>query len=571
MSAPLRILVVDDMPTNLVLIAKFVAQLGHSAILAHSGQEALERFRTESPDMVLMDVMMPGMDGFETTTRIRELSEGRWIPVIFLSARAQEQDQVTGLEAGGDDYLTKPVSLTLLAAKIRAMQRIADMQRQISDNLRQLAQYREENEREQALARHLLERIVRTDKIDRGLVRGWILPARDFSGDIIAAATTPDNVLHAILADGTGHGLSAALSAMPVVEVFYGMTEKGFSISTIARELNRKIRDLMPTERFVAAVLASIDPVQRTVSVWNGGIPPVLLLDSHGIPLRQWESSHPPLGILGDEAFDGQPESFRWHEPAQLFMCSDGLVEAENLHNQRFGHERLLGVLAGTPQEDRFDRLVATVGHFLDGGTGADDISLLAVGCPVDDGKPLSTEELADNAGQAQQSPAQWRLALKLDAEELRSFDIRPLLMSWLSHLQLEAKACREMFLIVSELFNNALDHGILKLDSDWKSAEQGFDRYLRTREERLSALQHGGIEIDLARVRQEDADYLELHLRDSGGGFDYRGMLGEPESMPENGAGTPAGRGIMLVRSLCAAVEYSAAGNEVKVRYRLG
>jgi DNA-binding response OmpR family regulator/anti-sigma regulatory factor (Ser/Thr protein kinase) len=567
MSAPLKILVVDDTPTNLVLIAKFVAQLGHSALLARSGQEALERFQAESPDMVLMDVMMPGMDGMETTRRIRKISDGRWVPVIFLSAKAQEQDQVAGLEAGGDDYLTKPVSLTLLAAKIRAMQRIADMQRQISENLQQLAEYREDNEREQALARHLLERIVRTDRIDHRLVRGWILPARDFSGDIIAAATTPDNVLHAILADGTGHGLSAALSAMPVVEVFYGMTEKGFSISTIASELNRKIRDLMPTERFVAAALASIDPVQRTVSVWNGGIPPVLLLDAQGRPLREWASSHPPLGILGDEAFDGRPESFRWQEPAQLFICSDGLVEAESLENGRFGHERLLGALSGVPRAERFDRLVASVERFLDGAPGTDDISLLAVECPVDDGEHPAGEDLADHARQPQHSPAQWRVALKLEAGELRAFDIRPLLMSWLSHLQLEPKVCREVFLIVSELFNNALDHGILGLDS----AKQGFDHYLRERAERLSALQDGSIEMELARVRQEGADYLELRLRDSGGGFDCRDTLGQPKPVSGEGAGTPAGRGIMLVRSLCTTVEYSTAGNEVKVRYRLG
>jgi DNA-binding response OmpR family regulator/anti-sigma regulatory factor (Ser/Thr protein kinase) len=570
-STPLKILVVDDTPTNLVLIAKFVAQLGHSALLARSGQEALERFQAESPDMVLMDVMMPGMDGLETTTRLRKLSDGRWVPVIFLSAKAQEQDQVAGLEAGGDDYLTKPVSLTLLAAKIRAMQRIADMQRQITENLGQLAQYREDNEREQALARHLLERIVRTDRIDHRLVRRWILPAADFSGDIIAAATTPDNVLHAILADGTGHGLSAALSAMPVVEVFYGMTEKGFSISTIASELNRKIRDLLPTERFVAAALASIDPVQRTVAVWNGGIPPVLLLDAQGRPLREWASSHPPLGILDDEAFDGHPESFRWQEPAQLFICSDGLVEAESLQNGRFGHERLLDALSDVPRAERFDRLVAAVECFLGGAPGADDISLLAVECPMDDGEHPAGEDLADHGRQPQHSLAQWRVALKLEAGELRAFDIRPLLMSWLSHLQLEPKVCREVFLIVSELFNNALDHGILGLDSDWKSAEQGFDHYLRQRAERLSALQDGSIEMELARVRREGVDYLELRLRDSGGGFDYRDTLGQPQPVPGGGAGTPAGRGIMLVRSLCTEVEYSTAGNEVKVRYRLG
>lgn len=565
MKKKLKVLIVDDTELNLLLVTKFVTALGHTPILARNGQEAVDLFGAEEPDLVLMDVMMPVMNGFEATARIREISGAKWVPVIFLSAKIQEQDQVMGLEVGGDDYLTKPVNLTMLAAKIKAMQRIAEMQRVIAENARQLALYREENERELELAKHVLERIIRTDRIDAGRVRHWSLPARNFSGDVIAAATTPGDVLHVILADGTGHGLSAALNAMPVIEVFYGMTEKGFSVSSIARELNRKVRQLLPTERFVAAVLASIDSASRTIRLWNGGLPPVFFVDDHGVMQREWHSAHPPLGILSEEEFDARTETFHWQDPGLLYIYSDGLAEAENAAGERFGVARVAAALSpDSSGEGGFRRLLAEIDGFLGGQPGVDDISLLSVLCPSDGehggaiAPPVEEPALP-------QTPGRWKLEIKLEAAELKSLDIAPLLLNWLSQLRVGEKQCREFFVVFTELFNNALDHGILKLDSALKTVEDGFDRYLTAREQRLASLERGTVEIGLEHARQEDGEFLRLRVADSGAGFDVDSVLGR-----QSGEAALSGRGIALVQSLCAGLEYRGGGNEAIALYRL-
>lgn len=564
MNKAMKILVTDDTDANLVLISAVVSKLGHQPIQARNGREAVDLFQAEAPDMILMDVMMPVMDGYQATAEIRKLAGNKWVPVIFLSAKAQDSDLIQGLAVGGDDYLTKPVNLTILQAKIKAMQRIAEMQRVIAENAEQLALYREENEREQDLARHLLERIIRANKFDDQLIERWIRPATTFSGDIIATEFTPKNELYAILADSTGHGLAAALSVLPVIEVFYGMTKKGYGISNIARELNRKIQQLLPMERFVAAVLVAINFSDRTIELWSGGMPTAYFINEHGKILREWHSAHPPLGILKDVDFQAKTETFRWNKPGQLLLYSDGLVEAENAAGERFGTDRLVQALAGKGSDGQFPHLVDAVNTFLELANAADDISVATIRCPMDfvGGNAIPQHHLAAIPVE----PSESKLAIKLCAAELKSFDVLPWLISWLNKLYFSPRQCQELFLILSELYNNALDHGILGLDSSLKSQADGFGRYLDVREERLASLQHGIIEIELERLQENQIPYLKLQVRDSGNGF-------AAETIPNTDVSSrtvPAGRGIALVKTLCAKVEFQDKGNKVVALYQL-
>lgn len=564
MNKPMKILVTDDTEANLSLISTVVSKLGHKVIQARNGQEAVDLFQAEAPDMILMDVMMPVMDGYQATAEIRKLAGNKWVPVIFLSAKAQDSDLIRGLAVGGDDYLTKPVNLTILQAKIKAMQRIAEMQRMIAENAEQLERYHEENELEQDLAKHLLERIIRADKLDDKLVERWIRPATTFSGDIIATELTPKNELYVILADSTGHGLAAALSVLPVIEVFYGMTKKGYGISNIARKLNHKIQQLFPMERFVAAVLVAINFSDRTIELWSGGMPTAYFVNEHGKILREWRSAHPPLGILEDIEFQAKTETFHWNKPGQLLLYSDGLVEAENAAGERFGVERLVQALAGKRSEEQFPHLVDAVNTFMGLANAADDISVAAIRCPLDFAGRIFPP--ANHLAALPVEPSESKLTIKLCAAELKSFDVLPWLISWLNQLYFSPRQCQELFLILSELYNNALDHGILDLDSSLKSQTDGFGRYLDMRDERLAGLQHGTIEIELERVQENQTPYLKVQVRDSGNGFAAEPFINAASSS----RAIPAGRGIMLVKTLSAKVKYSNKGNEVIALYRL-
>ena len=125
----MKILVVDDVLSDRMYLMARLIRLGHEVVAAADGMEALAIFARFAPDLVLLDVVMPVMDGLETASRIRALGDdgGTWVPIIFLSQRNSDEDIALGIEAGGDDYLIKPVSDIVLMAKMRAMQRIAAM------------------------------------------------------------------------------------------------------------------------------------------------------------------------------------------------------------------------------------------------------------------------------------------------------------------------------------------------------------------------------------------------------------------------------------------------------------
>lgn len=122
----------------------------------------------------------------------------------------------------------------------------------------------------------------------------YLSPAESLSGDLIAAARTPGQALHLMLADGIGHGLTAALNVLPLTQPFYTMTEKGYAISDILIEMNNKVRQVLPVGRFVALVLISIDESAGCIEVWNGGMPSVQVLSPEGVVNHAWKSSHLP-------------------------------------------------------------------------------------------------------------------------------------------------------------------------------------------------------------------------------------------------------------------------------------
>ncbi|MEN8199158.1 MAG: diguanylate cyclase [Thermodesulfobacteriota bacterium] len=128
----MKILLVDDTATERMLMATYLKKMGHEVIVGENGEQAVSLYSECQPDLILLDVIMPVMDGHEAARRIRALDD-EWIPIIFLSAKTEADDIVAGIQAGGDDYLTKPVDRTVLSAKMHAMQRIAAMRQRLLD------------------------------------------------------------------------------------------------------------------------------------------------------------------------------------------------------------------------------------------------------------------------------------------------------------------------------------------------------------------------------------------------------------------------------------------------------
>lgn len=376
----MKILVVDDNETNIKVVSSYLKGRNHTVIAALSGEESIDIFAREQPDIVLMDIMMPGIDGYQATQKIKELSGDKWVPVIFMSALSQDDDKVKGLEVGGDDYLTKPVELKVLEAKINAMQRIADIQQTLSKTKDELQAYKDAAEAEHATAHELMSHLVSVGHlIDGAQLQTWCEAAERFSGDLIVASEARSGKIYILVADSTGHGLTAALPLLPVSQVFYTMTRKGFSVSAIVEEMNCHLKRVMPVARFLATTMISIDTNNHSIEIWNGGNPKAYFCDSEGKILHEFTSRSVALGILDDASFDSSTEVVIIKEPGSLVVCSDGLLDAENAEGERYGEERLEQVF--TQPGDLMENIKSDVKTFLGELQPNDDISLTVFQC----------------------------------------------------------------------------------------------------------------------------------------------------------------------------------------------
>lgn len=501
----MKVLAVDDNRTNLHILQVFLKKLGHDVILAENGQEALRRFENDAPDLILLDIMMPVMDGFEAARRIKAATREKWTPIIFLSALNRDENLVEGLDAGADDYLTKPINFVVLEAKLRSVQRSLGMQQESIDSLRrvqaisdnvldailtidenlviasvnrsterifaygasemlgqpvslllpalagqpdgrgadglsqfigreqegegrrsngqlfpatlgvtevtldsrrmfigvirdtsaqkqaeqklrenaaQLQAYYDQTQSEQQLAMRLMEKqLHRRGLIDQHL-KYKVIAAESFSGDIVAASRSPEGRFYALLADATGHGLTAAISALPVLAIFYRLARRNHSVQEIILELNQQLKESMPVGRFVAATLVCLDARTQGGEIWIGGTPEAILVDRWGRPEQNFAPANLPLGIVDNDEMECLPVSFNWSPESQMILCSDGLIEANDRNGAQFGPDGLLAAAANTAPAARFEQIERALAKHLEGTIAADDISLMVIDCP---------------------------------------------------------------------------------------------------------------------------------------------------------------------------------------------
>ncbi len=257
-----------------------------------------------------------------------------------------------------------------------------EAERKLLENAELLQRYHDEAEAEGELARSLIDRQLRRPGLDDPQLRYWLMPARNFSGDVVAAARSAEGRRYALLADATGHGLTAAISTLPVLSLFYSMAPTNASLGEIVGEINAQLCQSMPAGRFVAAVLVCIDEASGEGEIWNGGLPEALLLDSGGRVQFRFTSQRTPLGIIDSDEWVCKTQRFAWAGEAQLLLCSDGLLEATDASGDPFGQGRLLSALLGIPPAQRANSVRAALARHLGDHPAHDDVSLFVLDCP---------------------------------------------------------------------------------------------------------------------------------------------------------------------------------------------
>lgn len=352
----------------------------HELIHAGSCSEALKRFAKFGPDLVLMGIALADGDGYQCTQRIRALGGERLAPVVLSTSIADPMELKRFLECGAADFIDASCAPLVLRAKISGHAQTRALYRHLED-------MREKFHQEVTFAKYMFDAVLGRSPSDVAGLQHWSITAGHFCGDLMIHEETPDGRLNILLGDFTGHGLAAAVGALPASDVFFAMSRKGLPLGQIAAEINRKLHQQLPTGHFCAATLVSLDMERCRLEAWIGGQPPLLLIDARHRVAAQLASRHLPLGIRAEGEFDGATQSLALAGFGHVLMYSDGLLEARNVDGEMFGAARLAQALpdpggrarkAGLMQGIK-SRLIA----FLDGLEPHDDVSVLALELPA--------------------------------------------------------------------------------------------------------------------------------------------------------------------------------------------
>jgi len=552
----LSILIAEDNAADRMLLSTIVSRQGHRVLTASNGLEAVALFDQERPQLVLMDALMPVMDGFEAARRIKQQAGEALVPIIFLTSLTESEALVRCLEAGGDDFLAKPYNRVILEAKIGAMDRLRRLQGTVLQQRDLIARHNEHLLREQRVAKAVFDKVAHSGCLDAPNIRYLQSPYALFNGDLLLAAYKPSGGMHVMLGDFTGHGLPAAIGAMPLAEVFYGMTAKGHALSEILREINAKLKRILPVGVFCCATLLNISSKRGLLEVWNGGLPDGHLLHGDGRPRQALVSRHLPLGILEPAAFSDRCEVYPLASGDRIFLLSDGVLEATDRQGQLFGETRLLALLDANRQPQvLFEEIQQALVAFR--GEQQDDVSMLQVGLADDDERPRPLA-FADSG---QSSPLDWSASFEFRAQSLRHFNPLPYLLQLLLDVQALRPRGGELYTVLSELYSNALEHGVMGLDSSLKQDASGFAEYYRQRRLRLAALEDGYVRFHLQMLPQAGGGRLIVRVEDSGPGFD-------PTTAPAGQDDALCGRGLTLVRELSDRFHGDSAGQGVSVEF---
>lgn len=369
-----RVLIVDDARSNVdVLVAALKDEYRLSVAL--DGESALRAVGRTPPDLVLLDILMPGLDGYEVCRRLRQSEATRDVPVMFLSSLEDIKDKARGFEVGGNDYLTKPFEVLEVKARVRSLLKA----KAYSDAIK------EAMARELRIAREIQEGILPRDLAaateGTGLdVAAVLEPARTVGGDLYEVLrATPDRLVVAV-GDVSGKGIPAALFMAVAVTVLRTLARQFDAPEAILRRLNNELAERNPRGLFVTLQCLVFDLARRRVHVASAGHHPLIFCSPVEPPRLAFAATGFPAGLFRDADMASHSKDLAPGDTFVLF--SDGVTEAMNPAEELFGEKRLLAHVARThaaASTELVHGVLDAVRSFAASAPQSDDITVVAV------------------------------------------------------------------------------------------------------------------------------------------------------------------------------------------------
>lgn len=369
----IQVLLVDDSSSARQMSVRLLQIYQFMVLEASSGQEALEILEQETQiKLVIVDYHMPGMNGDELTAKIRSQFTKDAMAIIGISTEHEHSLSARFLKAGANDYIRKPFLpeefFSRISQNLESLELIEEIRR-----------HRDMLSLEREIIETILTKMRTTTRFDDRDLCYLMKPVEKTSGDLLLAARRPDGTQHVMLGDFTGHGLQSALGGPLITELFYDMTCQNLPLDQIINAINHKITHAMPTDMFLAAGFVEIHPARSSLTVWNCGIPDILIYRKECL-IRRIRSSNMPRGIRDQPIKHG--EVFEISPGDRVFLFSDGIVEEMDPEENPFDYAGVEDFLLQVLTENLpLPSLLVALENHRRGYEQKDDVTLVEILC----------------------------------------------------------------------------------------------------------------------------------------------------------------------------------------------
>jgi sigma-B regulation protein RsbU (phosphoserine phosphatase) len=372
---PSTILVVDDSATNLQVLVRTLAVTGHRILAAKDGPTALDIAKRTQPDLMLLDVMMPGMDGFEILRALKAQPETRHTLVIFLSARGEVSDKVSGLEMGAIDYITKPIQGEEVLARVAAHLSRLHLERE-------LRRSRDRLDKELAGAARMQRSLLPLEMPYHPAIKfsTFYQTSRHAGGDYYDVLPLSGGRLGIMVADVSGHGAPAAIVMAMIRAVVHTYPGVPDDPPAVLRYINRHFQYLWETPMYATCVYAVVDGARKTLRISSAGHPLPLKAHRGGITPVEFDTT---MCLLWNELEDVPCVEFAVAPGDRWVFFTDGITDRQAPDGSMFDLEGLSAAVARhsarTPSEI-VQGIIGELDTFSGGQEPEDDQTLLVVG-----------------------------------------------------------------------------------------------------------------------------------------------------------------------------------------------
>ena len=377
-----QILVVDDDAGSRRILVRTLSSTGYDCRESDSGIEALKLVQREQPSLLLLDFDMPVLNGAEVLKRLRSDSNPAvaQIPAIMLTGHGGEESEVLCLEAGADDFVTKPINAAVLRARIETQLRLRSMRRQLQQQNDELEEWRRNLERDLAAARLTQQSLIpqKPPRLPGWQVADYYRPVIQVGGDIYGWLRVRDGRILFWIADATGHGASAALLTALAKLLFHHGGAEHNAPTALMKAVNNDFRSIFGARSFMTAMCVALDPVTGRASVVGAGHPPLLISRQDGTS-ESIPSVAPPLGLLEHAQFSETIVDLTGGDGFLLY--SDGLFRVPRGEQRRLTPQRLAKMLDSTAPsaEALLRRLLNQTASDHDNQIKPDDVTAVVV------------------------------------------------------------------------------------------------------------------------------------------------------------------------------------------------